>query len=606
MFRAKTSPLLRTLSRCHAPSKFWQRKVTNLFKCRELFPRSLAKLHSRSWNNDSIGEGSMSITVTHPGSHRQVAGNIPLSPLFFFFSSQSRRQLSTNNSRKNSSSKSSFQLDALPFSLPPTVAFEKFQTWAGTFQGLSSYLLLAPRSIRLTPSYVPVWSFDVNLRFKTVLPRGGGVTYRKKPEPFLDAYEGSDIVHLPGLSVYAGYSYRRSVINAVHETSLVFLGRTTVPFDGKLLRDMDVGGEIVSIFPDPWNATKGRAYSLLVAELTEEFGSDGEEEGGGSRSVEVELVTARRVYMPTYVIDYSVLGFEYRAFLSGCDDKAPVAGVSHVAFDFLSKDDVQRISEGVARGGRSLWRFAERSGGPWGVVLLLQWVLNGATKVLTRIPSLFAKMPLLLGGTFVGFRKVIRPWMDNRLATAEWERQREHEAIMREEEDHFFIRNDFRDRRGSAKRYFERNRVRILKHLAGDEDIHTTHDDTTSFDWYKQWEEWARRQWKQQQQYENHQQKQQQYENQQQKQQQTKQKTYKQKTTKDYKWDFDPNDPYSVLGIHRGASKEDVSRAFRKEMLKYHPDTQGATVSNDEKERAVERSKLITAAYRKIKVEMKR
>ena len=35
-------------------------------------------------------------------------------------------------------------------------------------------------------------------------------------------------------------------------------------------------------------------------------------------------------------------------------------------------------------------------------------------------------------------------------------------------------------------------------------------------------------------------------------------------------------------------------------MLRHHPDTQGAAVTAYAKERAVERSKLITAAYRKI------
>jgi len=62
---------------------------------------------------------------------------------------------------------------------------------------------------------------------------------------------------------------------------------------------------------------------------------------------------------------------------------------------------------------------------------------------------------------------------------------------------------------------------------------------------------------------------------------------------------------YSVLKIKQGATKADVSTAFRKEMLKHHPDIQTG-VSEAEKARAVERSKYITEAYRKIKTEMKR
>jgi DnaJ-class molecular chaperone len=60
-----------------------------------------------------------------------------------------------------------------------------------------------------------------------------------------------------------------------------------------------------------------------------------------------------------------------------------------------------------------------------------------------------------------------------------------------------------------------------------------------------------------------------------------------------------------VLKIKRGATKNEVSAAFRKEMLKHHPDTQ-SSASEAEKTRAVERAKYISEAYRKIKTEMKR
>jgi hypothetical protein len=129
------------------------------------------------------------------------------------------------------------------------------------------------------------------------------------------------------------------------------------------------------------------------------------------------------------------------------------------------------------------------------------------------------------------------------------------------------------------------------------------------YDWYKEWEEWARRQYAQQQQQQQgyggqygygSQQQQQEYQRQYQQQQQKKQK----KPPPKYKWEFNPDDPYSVLGIKRGATKKEVSAAFRKEMLKHHPDTQ-AGASDAAKERATERSKLITDAYRKIKAEMK-
>ena len=129
----------------------------------------------------------------------------------------------------------------------------------------------------------------------------------------------------------------------------------------------------------------------------------------------------------------------------------------------------------------------------------------------------------------------------------------------------------------------------------------------------QQWEQQARnqqrqyqqQQYSQQQYYQNQQQQQnyqQQYHRQQQQQQQQRSNA---KTEKDeFKWPFNPHDPYSVLGIDRSASDSEVSAAFRKEMLQYHPDTQ-PNATGAQKRRSVERSKLITEAYRKIKSERK-
>ena len=121
----------------------------------------------------------------------------------------------------------------------------------------------------------------------------------------------------------------------------------------------------------------------------------------------------------------------------------------------------------------------------------------------------------------------------------------------------------------------------------------------------QQWEQQARNQQRQyqQQQYYQNQQQQQNYQQQYHRQQQ--QQRSNAKTEKDeFKWPFNPHDPYSVLGIDRSASDSEVSAAFRKEMLQYHPDTQ-PNATGAQKRRSVERSKFITEAYRKIKSERK-
>ena len=158
-----------------------------------------------------------------------------------------------------------------------------------------------------------------------------------------------------------------------------------------------------------------------------------------------------------------------------------------------------------------------------------------------------------------------------------------------------------------------------MKTLSGEERRKQAEDSNA---WYHQWEEWAREQferaqreasraeaeWMRQQQQSQKQESQQQTYKQYEQSKQQKQRQYKQakKEDDDFKWDFDKNDPYAVLGISRNATKDEVSKAFRREMLKHHPDLVGQNASEKEKRRATERSKLISDAYRKIKASFKK
>lgn len=56
-------------------------------------------------------------------------------------------------------------------------------------------------------------------------------------------------------------------------------------------------------------------------------------------------------------------------------------------------------------------------------------------------------------------------------------------------------------------------------------------------------------------------------------------------------------DPYQVLGVPRGASEEEIKKAYRSLSRKYHPD---ANVNNPNKEEAEEKFKEIQQAYQAI------
>lgn len=399
-------------------------------------------------------------------------------------------------------------LDALPFSVSPDKALQKFYEWAYDDQGLS--YLLQQTSVRIGAAYCPVWSFDVNIRF-IIHESDGRRRFGWKPAAFTKTYGTQSVIHIPGLSAYAGYTYRRSLVNPVHNTSLVFLGNQAMPFGSWMLRDMALQGQRLEIFPDPWNSTQGRAFTVIKDELR----AIAKQEAPNAE-VQTEMVAARRVYMPTYVFDYKVFGVEYRAFVSGCDDASGVSGESHKVFD-VDRDAYQVDGNFLAR-ALGVAQAGARVLGSRGVFVVLQFLFALFSRLLLRLPLIgFA------AGIFVGFRKILQPLIRHRWGSAEWERQRENEAYMEE----FDPRDDFVDG-GVAQQYFRNNRGRIIEHLSGE-----SRHEQGNFDWYKDWEAWARRLWEQQQQQEGYGQSQ----------QQNRYRERKPPPRVDYQWDFDPNDP---------------------------------------------------------------
>lgn len=488
------------------------------------------------------------------------------------------------SSRNQQRSRGDFQLDALPFSVAPSEAYAKFQKWATDEQGLGPFLTYTG-SANITAAYAPFWYFDLNIRFiidpsrrSTGRNSSRGGIYLATPEPFKSAYPNAPngVINIPGLAAYAGFSYRRSLIDPVHNTTPVFMKKEIVPFGQWMLEPLKYNNQQLEIFPDPWNATRERAYSVVYDELhsmaNEQYQKSSSQsnnsQGGASDEVivETERLSARRIYMPTYIVEYTILGITYRACISGCDPSIQVSGVSHkTIFSSGSKEGIGALSmlSKLPQGVASTAAGAFQIFGPRPFFALAQ----AAFAIISRIAMRFHIVGVL-GGIFVAWKKLFRPYMDERSADVEWESQR---AI--ESQKSGTIREDsFRDT-GSAKTYFIRNETIILRRLSDVEG--RQHGE--SYEWYQQWEAWAREQWEKaqreasraQEDWQRQQQQQgrswNQYQQSTQQQEQKQQRQYKQaKKDDDCKWDFDVNDPWSVLGIPRNSSKEEVSKAFRR------------------------------------------
>ena len=293
------------------------------------------------------------------------------------------------------------------------------------------------------------------------------------------------MTNLFSLAAYSGFSYRRSLLDPIHNTTLVFKSDSIVPFGSWMLNPMKFQGKTLDIFPDPWNATRERAFSVIYDELDEMVNADDQL---SEVKVEVERLSSRRIYMPTYVIEYTILGVTYQAFVSGCDPSIEVSGVSHnMMFNEGS------TGETVFQGAVS---FLSHRAAPVAATALQFFGLRPFIAVgqiiwsfVSRIAIKFPVFGLLGGGALMAWRKLVRPYLDDRAASEDWKQQRDRDARM----DSFHY-HEFRDTTGNAQAYFARNKQRILRHLRGQEGRQQQKEGQ---EWYSQWESWAKQQWEQ-------------------------------------------------------------------------------------------------------------
>ena len=59
------------------------------------------------------------------------------------------------------------------------------------------------------------------------------------------------------------------------------------------------------------------------------------------------------------------------------------------------------------------------------------------------------------------------------------------------------------------------------------------------------------------------------------------------------------NDPYQVLGVSRGASREEIKKAYKTAMNKYHPD-KVAHLGDDLQELAKQKTQEISQAFEQL------
>merc|ERR1712238_153072 len=114
--------------------------------------------------------------------------------------------------------------------------------------------------------------------------------------------------------------------------------------------------------------------------------------------------------------------------------------------------------------------------------------------------------------------------------------------------------SDFRNF-GASQAYLQQNREKIFFHMFDDNNKRRTK--RVGY-WYSQWENYFQKEYTNQQHWQRDQQQEQQYRHRGRSEQQhqythtgSKQKIRSETKKSKYQWNFDPNDPYSVLGIRK-------------------------------------------------------
>ena len=457
---------------------------------------------------------------------------------------------SSNNFSNNSSNNSSnTNLKGLPFSTPPSIvitAYEEFKKDNGI-----NYFVNDKNTILLA-SFTPFHVFD----FNSLTSRGVATAHESVP-------------------IYAGYNYRRRIANLIHENSLpTSVQDANLPdFNPSWLRKIILPDDSrITIDTDPWSSHKSTCWRLARQDACKLLGVKNYED------VQFELVEATRVYLPSYIFEYSLLNQNFRVCFSGCGEPYPISASDHKIPQLDSthwlrlKQTQSSTSSSMIDNVRKLGQFRQ----------LAPFVLQTVFKAVPFLSRFIFSPPFLAGAAFLAIgRKFLLPGYYERLSWEEDEKEKQDESL---ESGAWNWKNEIEFTAGdklAMKRSARKEKGRRREREAREE----------------QQEQFEREQHHKQQQHHHHQQQQQQHQQQQQQQQQNKSQS---SSSGGVKFNFDVNNPYEVLGLKTNASKKELMAVFRTNMLKYHPDLY-KNESIAKQKMVLERSKLITKSYQELR-----
>lgn len=195
-------------------------------------------------------------------------------------------------------------MEALPFRVSAEEREAAFKAWVRNH----TPLLFTPTPTSASSWYLPFWAFDCSVQVAVA-----GRTYYRE-------------THTADMQVYAGHTFRRSMLE-VAKNDLA----DAVPFSADLLdigQAPVLGDPLKSTVPaqvdiDSWEVFEATALARVRAAVSaHEAEVLGPVHPGAPIRTTLHDITSRRVLMPVHVVQYSHWGVEYRVFINGVTGQA--------------------------------------------------------------------------------------------------------------------------------------------------------------------------------------------------------------------------------------------------------------------------------------------